>query len=65
MQMWYADNFSDTASGRAARSLMKRLGEIGPLRGVFPEPEKSQYVHPARVTEEASKLATTGTTLKN
>ena len=41
MQFWYANDFSATASGRAARSLMKRLGEIGPLRGVFTEPAKS------------------------
>ena len=36
MQVWYADDFSRTASGRAARPLMNRLGEIGPSRGVFP-----------------------------
>ena len=36
MQVWYADDFSTTASGRATRPLMKRLGEIGPSRGVFP-----------------------------
>ena len=44
LQVWYADDFSATDSGRAARPLMKRLEEIGPSRGVFPEPEKSQYI---------------------
>ena len=44
--VWYADNFSATASGRDARPLVQRLGELGLSWGVFPEAEKSQYVHP-------------------
>ena len=35
MQVWYADDFSMMSSGRAARPLIKRLGEIGTSRGVF------------------------------
>ena len=65
MQFWYANDFSATASGGAARPLMKRLGEIGFLRGIFPEPAKSQYVCPAQVTEESAKISTKGTTLKH
>ena len=65
MQVWYANDFSATASRRSARPLMKQLGEIGLSRGVFLEPAKSQYVFPAQVTEAAAKLATTGTTLKH
>ena len=65
MQVWYANDFSATASGRSARPLMKRIGEIGLSRGVFPEPAKSQYVRPEQVTEAAAKLTTTGTTLKH
>ena len=63
MQVWYADDFSATASGRATRPLMKRLGEIGPSRGVFPEPTKSQYIRPAQITEEATKAVTKGITI--
>ena len=65
MQLWYANNLSSTASGRAARPLMKRLGEIGPLRGVYPEPAKSQYIRPAQVAEEGAEISTTGTTLNH
>ena len=65
MQVWYADDLSATASGKAARPLMKRLGEIGPLRGVFPEPAKSQYIRPAQVTKEATRAATKGTTVQH
>ena len=65
MQVWYADDFSATARGRAARPLMKRLGEIGPSRGVFPEPAKSQYIRPAQVTETAARAATKGTTVQH
>ena len=43
---------------------MKRLGEIGPSRGVFPEPEKSQYVHSERVMYKAARFVTASTTLK-
>ena len=50
MQVWYANDLSATASERAATPLMKRLGKIRPSRGVFPEPWKSQYVHPAQIT---------------
>ena len=42
---------------------MKRLGEIGPSRGVFPEPEKSQYIRPSQVTEAAARADTEGTTV--
>ena len=65
MQVWYSDDFSATASGKAARPLMKRLGEIGPSRGVFPEPAKSQYIWPAQVTEAAARAATKGTTVQH
>ena len=65
MQVWYADDFSATASGRAARPLMKRLGETGPSRGVFPEPSKSQYIRPAQVTKAAERAATKGTTIQH
>ena len=65
MQVWYADDFSTTASGRAAQPLMKRLGEIGPWRGVFPEPAKSQYIRSAQVTEEAARDAAKGTTVQH
>ena len=65
MQVWYANDFSATASGRAARPLMKRLGGIGPSWGVFPEPAKSQYTRTAQVTEEATRVATKGTTVQH
>ena len=65
IQVWYADDFSATASGRASQPLMKRLREIGPSRGVFPESEKSQYIRPAQVTEEAARVATKGTTVQH
>ena len=65
MQVRYADDFSATASGRAERPLMKRLGEIGPSRGVFPEPAKSQYIRPAQVTKAAARAATKGTTVQH
>ena len=58
LQVWYAVDFSATASGWAARPLRKQLGEIGPSRGVFPEPEKSQYIRPSQVTEAAARAAT-------
>ena len=57
LQVWYADDFSATAIGRAARPLMKRLGDIGPSRGVFPEPEKLQYIRPSQVTKAAARAA--------
>ena len=44
---------------------MKRIEEIGPSRGVFPEPEKSQYIRPAQVTKEAARAATKGTTFQH
>ena len=65
MKVCYAEKFSVTDSGRYARPLMQKLGEIGLSRGVFQEPEKSQYVRPERVPEAAAKLATIGTTLKH
>ena len=45
MKVWYADDFSATDSGRVARPLMKRLGEIRPLRGGLPRAHKVT-VHP-------------------
>ena len=65
MKVWYTYHLSATDSGRAARPLINRLGEIGPLRRFFPEPEKSQYVRLERVEEEAAKLATMGTIIKH
>ena len=65
LQVWYVNDFLATASGRAARPLMKRLGEIGPWRGVFTEPAKSQYIRPAQVTKEAARVATKGTTVQH
>ena len=40
MQVWYADDFSATASGKSIRPLMKRLGYIRLLQWVFPDPAK-------------------------
>ena len=42
MQVLYANDFSATASGRAATALIQRLGEIRPSQGVFLEPVKLQ-----------------------
>ena len=58
MQVWYNNDVSARGIARAARPLMKRLGEIGPSRGVFPDNAKSQYIQPAQVTEEAAIVAT-------
>ena len=65
MQVWYADNFSATARGRAARPLIQSLGDLGPSRGVFLYPEKIHYVRPERFPEAAAKLATSGTNLNH
>ena len=65
MHIWYANDISTTASGRAARPFMQRLVELGLSRRVFLEWEKYQYVLPERVPEAAVKLTTEGTTLKD
>ena len=64
-QVWHANDFSVTSSRRATRPLMHKIGEIGLSRGVFQEPEKSQYVRPEWVPEVAAKLATTCTTMNH
>ena len=65
MQVWYFEDFSATARERAASPLMQRLGEMGPSREVFPEPEKIPVCPPGTVPEAVAKLATAGTTLKH
>ena len=65
MQFWYAYDSSATASGRATRPLIQRLGGLGLSWGVFPEVARSQYILPEQAPEATTELATSGTTLRH
>ena len=58
LQSWYSGDFITVGADAHFKPVIVRIESLGPARGLFIKPDKSQFVRAPGVSEEAAWAAT-------